>query len=84
MNASTSTPVPRLQYAQNAGRVAPQPLRVPSFKASLYLVVGGIFIALFLKYALHSVPEVSSGDAQGCAGLARAQDHDMSADFVNR
>ena len=83
MNASTSTPVPQLQYAQNAGTIAPQPLRVPSFKASLYLVVGGILVALFLKFALHSVPEVSIGDAQGCAGVNCARDPDILAESAN-
>ncbi len=67
MSTNTSTLVPQLHYARNAGTVPPQPPRVPSFKASLYLVLGGIFIALFLKYALHSVPEVSNGDAHGYA-----------------
>lgn len=68
MSASTSTPVPQLHYARNAGTAPPQPIRGPSFKASLYLVVGGIFVALFLKYALHSVPEVSTGVHQNMQG----------------
>ena len=73
MSANTSTPVPQLHYARNAGTVPPQPPRVPSFKASLYLVLGGIFIALFLKYALHSVPEVSTGHAHGYARMSLAK-----------
>lgn len=58
MSASTSGVVPQLHYARNPGTPAPQAPRTPSFKASLYLVAGGICIALFLKFALHSVPEV--------------------------
>ena len=84
MSASTSTPGPQLHYARNAGTVSPQPIRVPSFKASLYLVVGGIFIALFLKYALHSVPEVSTGDAQGHVRINWARTFKQVLDLVNR
>ena len=58
MSTTNSGPVPQLHYARTTGSPPPHPPRVPSFRASLYLVAGGIFIALFLKYALHSVPEV--------------------------
>lgn len=35
-----------------------QPLRGPSFKFTLYLVLCSVFLAIFLKFSLHSVPEV--------------------------
>ena len=69
MSASNSGPVPQLHFARNAAPPPPQPPRVPSFRVSLSLVAGGIFIALFLKYALHSVPEVRVHEAD------RSQQH---------
>ena len=71
MSASNSGPVPQLHFARSAAPPPPQPPRVPSFRVSLSLVAGGIFIALFLKYALHSVPEVRPHEAAAASQSMR-------------
>ena len=75
MSASNSGPVPQHHFARNAGPQPQQPPRVPSFRVSLSLVAGGIFVALFLKYALHSVPEVRPQPADRFSSISDKTRH---------